>query len=96
MRLGAERGTALTSEAPSLIVPALPWLGSRAGYFPKEYKGIPMVSSTRQTERRRSMNRSRAGRLNKKARVRAGTPTFPIHPEGYSTSAPDAKKVKQS
>jgi hypothetical protein len=55
-----------------------------------------MVSSTRQTERRRSMNHSRAGRANKKARVRAGTPQFPVHPEGYSSSAADAKKTKSS
>jgi hypothetical protein len=54
-----------------------------------------MVSSTRQTERRRAMNKSRAGRDNKKARVRAGTPAFPVHPAGYSTSAPDAKKAKE-
>jgi hypothetical protein len=55
-----------------------------------------MVSSTRQTERRRAINTSRAGRINKKARTRAGTPAFPVHPEGYASSAPDAKKVKQS
>ncbi|HWA78287.1 MAG TPA: hypothetical protein VG937_38390 [Polyangiaceae bacterium] len=55
-----------------------------------------MVSSTRQTERRRAINTSRAGRLNKKARVRAGTPAFPVHPEGYPATAADAKKVKQS
>jgi len=53
-----------------------------------------MVSSTRQTERRRAINKSRLGRPNKKARVRAGTPTFPVHPEGYDPGAADAKKAK--
>lgn len=51
-----------------------------------------MVSSTRQTERRRAINTRRAGRLNKKARRVAGTPAFPVHPEGYDPKAPDAKK----
>jgi hypothetical protein len=55
-----------------------------------------MVSSSRQTARRRAINTSRAGRANKKARVRAGTPTFPVHPEGYSPTAADAKKAKSS
>lgn len=40
------------------------------------------------------MNTSRAGRANKKARVRAGTPAFPVHPEGYAPTAADAKKAK--
>jgi hypothetical protein len=53
-----------------------------------------MVSSTRQTERRRAINTSRNGRAHKKARTRAGTPAFPVHPEGYAASAPDAKKAK--
>jgi hypothetical protein len=51
-----------------------------------------MVSSTRQTERRRAINTRRAGRTQSKARVRAGTPGFPVHPAGYDTKAPDAKK----
>lgn len=53
-----------------------------------------MVSSTRQSERRRAMNTSRAGRKHKKARTRAGTPAFPVHPEGYDPTAADAKKTK--
>lgn len=53
-----------------------------------------MVSSTRQTERRRAINKSRLGRPNKKARVRAGTPAFPVHPEGYAPGTADAKKAK--
>lgn len=40
------------------------------------------------------MNKSNSGRANKKARVRAGTPKFPVHPDGYDSSAPDAKKEK--
>lgn len=51
-----------------------------------------MVSSTRQSERRRVINKKRGGRDNKKARARAGTPAFPIHPEGYDPKAADAKK----
>jgi len=51
-----------------------------------------MVSSTRQTERRRAINTRRAGRAQSKARTRAGTPVFPLHPEGYDPNAPDAKK----
>jgi hypothetical protein len=53
-----------------------------------------MVSSTRQSERRRSINKSRAGRANKRERVRAGTPPFPVHPDGYDAGAADAKKSK--
>lgn len=53
-----------------------------------------MVSSTRQSERRRAMNKSRAGRANKRERLRVGTPRFPVHPEGYDPTAADAKKAK--
>ena len=53
-----------------------------------------MVSSTRQTERRRNINTRKLGRGKKKARVRAGTPAFPIHPPGYDPKAPDAKKTE--
>lgn len=89
------RRAALTSGPPSLIVPGLPGPVDGPTLFPKDYEAIGMVSSTRQTERRRAMNKSRNGRANKKARVRAGTPAFPVHPEGYSSSAPDAKKAKE-
>ncbi len=51
-----------------------------------------MVSSTKQTEKRRSMRHSKAGRHDKRARVRKGTPAFPIHPEGYDPKAPDARR----
>jgi hypothetical protein len=49
-----------------------------------------MVSSTRQTERRRFI-RARSQGANKKA---AATPKFPVHPEGYDPKAPDARKAK--
>lgn len=53
-----------------------------------------MVSSTKQTERRRSIRAGNQGRTKTKARLRAGTPRFPIHPDGYDPKAPDAKKAK--
>jgi len=55
-----------------------------------------MVSSTRQTERRRAIRARNAGRSDKRARMRSGTPRFPIHPEGYDPSAPDARKAKET
>jgi hypothetical protein len=55
-----------------------------------------MVSSTRQTERRRATRASSAGRSNKRARVKAGTPTFPVHPAGYDPKAADARKAKET
>lgn len=51
-----------------------------------------MVSSTKQTWRRRAINTARNGRSQKRARCQASTPEFPIHPEGYDAKAPDAKK----
>jgi hypothetical protein len=51
-----------------------------------------MVSATQQTQTRRAIRQRRAGRLAKRARVQAGTPKFPVHPEGYDPAAPDAKK----
>jgi len=53
-----------------------------------------MVSSTKQTERRRAMNARRLGRLKKKMTARASTPAFPIQPEGYDPKAADAKKPR--
>jgi hypothetical protein len=50
-----------------------------------------MVSRTQKTERRR-YNRDRGlARARKRAANRAGTPTFPLFPEGYDASAADAK-----
>lgn len=47
-----------------------------------------MVSSTKQTERRRRMKAATGGRGKKGERAKAGTPKFPIHPE----AAAPAKK----
>lgn len=47
-----------------------------------------MVSSSAQTERRRRLREAKMGRKSKK---QGSTPRFPIHPEGYDPSAPDAK-----
>ena len=50
-----------------------------------------MVSSTQQFERIRKRKQTTAGKRNKRDRRRLGTPKFPVHPEGYSATAPDAK-----
>jgi hypothetical protein len=52
-----------------------------------------VVSSTKQTNRRRRLRASQRGRWNKK---HAATPPFAIHPEGYDPKAPDAKKAASS
>lgn len=41
-----------------------------------------MVSCTQQTMRRRRNKQAKSGKANKKARLKVGTPKFPIHPEG--------------
>ena len=41
-----------------------------------------MASDTRKTELRRRAKRASVGRQQAKKRARAGTPKFPIHPEG--------------
>jgi hypothetical protein len=51
-----------------------------------------MVSSTRQTERRRELRAGNQGRLRKRSEAKGSTPKFPIHPPGYPKSAADAKK----
>jgi hypothetical protein len=53
-----------------------------------------MVSSTQQFERIRRRKATTAGKRNKRDRRRMGTPAFPVHPEGYTASAPDSKKTK--
>jgi hypothetical protein len=53
-----------------------------------------MVSSTRQSERRRTIRNGNAGRSRKSLEARASTPKFPIHPEGYDPTAPDAKRPR--
>lgn len=50
-----------------------------------------MVSSTQQTERIRRRKRTTNGKSNKPRTGREPTPAFPVHPEGYDTSKPDAK-----
>jgi hypothetical protein len=54
-----------------------------------------MVSSTQQFERIRKRKMTTNGKRNKRVRRRLGTPVFPIHIEGYDTTAPDAKKTSQ-
>jgi hypothetical protein len=50
-----------------------------------------MVSPTTQTETIRRRKRTTSGKQNKRSAAKFGTPVFPIHPEGYNPSAPDAK-----
>jgi hypothetical protein len=38
-------------------------------------------SNTQITKKRRQHKTAKAGKQNKKARLKAGTPKFPIHPE---------------
>jgi len=52
-----------------------------------------MVSSTRQTERRRNIRASNAGKARKRKAARTGTPKFPIHLDG-GAKAGDAKSSK--
>jgi hypothetical protein len=51
-----------------------------------------MVSSTRQTERRRNIRARKMGSRKKKL-IPSSTPAFPLHPEGYDSAAADAKKT---
>jgi hypothetical protein len=76
----------LTGADPSIIFRP-PETGRRLGA--PEQKEIPVVSSTKQTTRRRGLRASQRGRWNKK---HAATPPFAIHPAGYDAKAPDAKK----
>lgn len=55
-----------------------------------------MVSFTQQTDRRRRIRARAAGRQQAAIRTRLGTPKFPIHPEGYSPEAADAKPAASS
>jgi hypothetical protein len=54
-----------------------------------------MVSSTRQTERRRNLRARSTAAARKRSAARI-TPKFPVHPEGYDPKAPDAKPGKAS
>jgi hypothetical protein len=51
-----------------------------------------MVSSTQQFERIRKRKMTTSGKRNKRDRRRLGTPSFPIHVEGYDAKAPDAPR----
>jgi hypothetical protein len=51
-----------------------------------------MVSSTQQFERIRKRKMTTNGKRNKRDRRRLGTPSFPIHVEGYSATAADAPR----
>ena len=50
-----------------------------------------MVSSTQQFERIRKRKATQNGKWNKRARRREGTPSFPVHPQGYDPKAADAR-----
>jgi hypothetical protein len=45
-----------------------------------------MASDTKKTELRRRKKRASVGRQQSKKRARAGTPKFPIHPEGKKSA----------
>jgi hypothetical protein len=51
-----------------------------------------MVSSSQQYERIRKRKMTTSGKRNKRERRKIGTPAFPVHPEGYSATAADAKR----
>ena len=53
----------------------------------------PMVSATQQTQRIRQRKSRTAGARRKRTERAHGTPAFPIHPAGYDTNAPDAKRI---
>ncbi len=50
-----------------------------------------MVSLTAKTTTRREIRAKSQGRSSRAQRAKAGTPAFPIHPEGYDPEAADAK-----
>jgi len=54
----------------------------------------PMVSATQQTFRIRRRKARSAGTARKRDERAHGTPAFPVHPEGYSAAAPDARPVR--
>ncbi len=53
-----------------------------------------MVSSTQQHERIRKRKKTTQGKRNTRALRRLGTPSFPVHVEGYDPKAADAPKKK--
>jgi hypothetical protein len=52
-----------------------------------------MVSNTQQFNRIRLRKKTTSGKRNKRDLRRNGTPVFPVHQEGYTTTAADSKKV---
>lgn len=56
--------------------------------------GKDMVSPTQQTKRRRYNRDRQLAKAKKRATTRAGTPSFPLHPEGYDPNAADAKQQR--
>jgi hypothetical protein len=46
--------------------------------------GKPMASNTKITKSKRNRKLLKMGKKNKKARIKEGTPKFPIHPEDKS------------
>ena len=52
----------------------------------------PMVSATQQSSRIRARKARKNGSMSKRENRASGTPKFPLQPDGYDLSAPDAKK----
>lgn len=55
-----------------------------------------MVSATQQTMTIRRRKMTTNGKANKKARMKAASPVFPVHPEGYDPNAADAKRPAEA
>jgi len=55
-----------------------------------------MVSNTQQTKRIRKRRRQAMGRKRKRLFRVQGTPSFPIHQDGYDASAADAKPADKA
>ncbi len=55
-----------------------------------------MVSYTGKTTTRREIRAKSAGRARRAAAGKKGTPSFPIHPEGYDPKAADAKPEQKA
>jgi hypothetical protein len=55
-----------------------------------------MVSSSQQFERIRKRKQTTSGKRNKRVRRALGTPTFPVHVEGYDPKAADAPRAKKT
>ncbi len=80
-------GRELTRLGPSLIFRAV--FSALVLLF---HESPIMVSNTCHSDRRRAIRKRSAGRRKAKARVRLGTPAFPLQPKGYDPNTADAKK----